>query len=449
MSSQTPATAQTSSLYVGDLHEDIDDQELFQMFFSFGNLFSVRICRDQQTKKSLGYGYVNFSSRADAERAKEALMYSDVKGKQIRISWQERDPTARRANIGNIFIKGLADAVDPKSLHDLVSPFGNIKSLVVRHKDIYAKEGKKRVNYGFVQFETAESAEQAIKLLDGKKIEGIPVSVQHFVRREGRQNPAEKYTNLYIKPIPKEYKQEDLQKLFEKYGKIQNAFVPTKDGESRGFGFCNFFDHESAVLAEKELNGTELQGQKLIVTKQEAKAVREKRMKKIYESKKKDLKSKTKGLNVYVKNLAESINKDKLKSLFSKFGDISSCVVMNDQKTNVSRGFGFCCFNNEQAAQQAINEMNGQLIEGKQLYVALAQSREERKAWIEKQKQFAMNPMGVYQPYQYAGYAPYAQYAQPQYMNKRPYNKHQHQVPVQMQTMAPMAVQMGQEQPQQ
>lgn len=430
--SQTPATSQTSSLYVGDLHESIDDQTLFSMFFNFGNLFSVRICRDQQTKKSLGYGYVNFSNRADAERAKEALNYTEVSGKQIRISWQERDPTARRANIGNVFIKGLADSVDPKSLHDLVSPFGNIKSLVVRHKEISAKDGKKKVNYGFVQFETAESAEQAIKVLDGKKIEGTQVVVQHFIRREGRENSTEKYTNLYIKPLPKEYKTDDLQKLFEKFGEIQNAIVMTNPaGESRCFGFCNFKGHESAVNAEKEMNGFELQGQKLIVVRAEPKNVREKRMKKIYENKKKDLKSKTKGLNLYVKNLAESINKDKLKTLFSKFGEISSCVVMNDQKTNVSRGFGFCCFTSEQAAQQAINDMNGQMVEGKQLYVALAQTKEERKAFIEKQRQFAMNPMGVFQPAFQYGYPQYA-YSQQGYVpQKRPYNKHpQHQAPM-------------------
>lgn len=58
-----PATP--ASLYVGDLHHDVTDGQLFDAFSEFKSLASVRICRDSSTGRSLCYGYVNFISPQD------------------------------------------------------------------------------------------------------------------------------------------------------------------------------------------------------------------------------------------------------------------------------------------------------------------------------------------------------------------------------------------------
>jgi len=89
---------------------------------------------------------------------------------------------------------------------------------------------------------------------------------------------------------------------------------------------------------------------------------------------------------------------DRLNQEFAKFGSISSAKIMRDGNVK-SRGFGFVCFSQPDEATKAVTEMNGRMLDGKPLYVALAQRKEMRRAQLETQYA-ARQKMGVPGPNQ-------------------------------------------------
>lgn len=85
--------------------------------------------------------------------------------------------------------------------------------------------------------------------------------VGNFVRRSDRilPNPDAKYTNLYMKNLDPDVREELLQEKFSKFGKIVSlAISRDENGYSRGFGFVNFDNPDDARRALETMNGSQL-----------------------------------------------------------------------------------------------------------------------------------------------------------------------------------------------
>ncbi|XP_068483225.1 polyadenylate-binding protein 2-like [Phaseolus vulgaris] len=371
-------TLTNMSLFVGDLDQNINEQQLHDLFNDVGQVVSVRICKDYQTKTSLGYGYVNFSSAQHAAKALDVLNFTPLNGKPIRVMYSIRDPSFRNSGIANVYIKNLDKSIDDKCLFDVFSSFGNILSQRVARD----ASGESR-GYGFVQFETEASAKEAIQKLNGMLLNNKQLYVGPFVRKEDRESfhgTDAKFNNVYVSNLSKTLTDADLQIIFGEYGTITSAVV-MKDvvGESKGFGFVNFANADDAAKARDSLDGIFVCGQKWYVGRAMRKSERELDVKGVLNRKPYFPKEDT---NLYIKNLDDSIGDEELKEYFSEFGAITSACVMRDAN-GFSKGSGFVAYTDKEAANRALESMNGRMVAGKPLYVAIAQTKEERKARLQ------------------------------------------------------------------
>ncbi|KAK4477027.1 hypothetical protein RD792_016229 [Penstemon davidsonii] len=371
-----------TSLYAGDLDANVTDSQLYDLFSQIGDVVSVRVCRDLASRRSLGYGYVNYANPQDAERALEELSFTPLNGKPIRIMYSHRDPSVRRSGSGNIYIKNLDKEIDHKALHETFSSFGNILSCKVA-----TDASGQSLGYGFVQYASDESAQNAIEKLNGMLLNGKQVYVGPFLRKQEREMSVEKtkFTNVFVKNLSESTTEEDLKKVFGEYGSITSTVViRNEDGASKCFGFVNFENAEDAARAVESLNGHEFDSKEWYVGRAQKKTEREQELKHRFEQTVKEAVDKSQGSNLYVKNLDDSFDDDKLKELFSPFGSVTSCKVMRDPR-GISIGSGFVAFSSPEEASRALSEMSGKMIVNKPLYVALAQRKEDRKARLQAQ----------------------------------------------------------------
>ena len=226
---------------------------LFDLFNRVGPVASIRVCRDAVTRRSLGYAYVNFHNVQDAERSLDTMNFTDIKGRPCRIMWSQRDPSLRKSGVGNVFVKNLAPTVDNKGLFDTFSVFGNILSCKVAMDENGVSKG-----YGYVHYETAEAAQDAIQKFNGNFIDELEVFVGPFVRRQER-SANDKWTNLYVKQFPTSWDDAKLKELFSNYGAVANVFLAKdENGKSKGFAFVNYSEHEAADASVKELHGKKM-----------------------------------------------------------------------------------------------------------------------------------------------------------------------------------------------
>lgn len=84
------------------------------------------------------------------------------------------------------------------------------------------------------------------------------------------------------------------------------------------------------------------------------------------------------GKKIYVGNLNYSTKEDQLEELFSSYGKVESAVIVSDKFTDRSRGFGFVEMETDEAAAAAIEALNGNELDGRQLKVNEAHEKKRR-----------------------------------------------------------------------
>ncbi|KAL6656956.1 hypothetical protein ACP70R_004736 [Stipagrostis hirtigluma subsp. patula] len=156
--------------------------------------------------------------------------------------------------------------------------------------------------------------------------------------------------SVYVGNVHVQVTEPLLRQVFESVGLVEGCKLIRKEKSS--YGFVDYYERRSAALAIMTLNGKQIFGQPIRVNWAYASAQRE---------------DTTDHFNIFVGDLSPEVTDSALFSFFSRYTSCSDARVMWDQKTGRSRGYGFVSFKDQQDAQNAINDLNGQVLANRQI----------------------------------------------------------------------------------
>ncbi|MCD5396236.1 MAG: RNA-binding protein [Candidatus Pacebacteria bacterium] len=85
---------------------------------------------------------------------------------------------------------------------------------------------------------------------------------------------------------------------------------------------------------------------------------------------------------LYVGNLSYDTSEDTLRNVFSQAGEVKSALIITNKMSGRSKGFGFVEMGTEEEAQKAIEMLNGQEIDGRNIIVDIARPPKPRRRFL-------------------------------------------------------------------
>jgi RNA recognition motif-containing protein len=87
------------NLYVSNLGFHIKDEELRQLFASFGEVSSAKVIMDRETGRSRGFGFVEMPSEESANKAITSLNNKELEGRAMSVTVaREKEPRSASRN---------------------------------------------------------------------------------------------------------------------------------------------------------------------------------------------------------------------------------------------------------------------------------------------------------------------------------------------------------------
>ncbi|KAL6652046.1 hypothetical protein ACP70R_010971 [Stipagrostis hirtigluma subsp. patula] len=185
------------------------------------------------------------------------------------VSAEEIDPD--RVESRSVFVKNLNFKTTDESLKQHFGTklkSGSLKSVKVKK---HVKNGKNvSMGFGFVEFDSVETATSVCKDLQGTVLDGHALILQLcHGRRDGqapKKNDKDKSsTKLLVRNVAFEATEKDLRQLFSPFGQIKSVRLPMKFGSHRGFAFVEYVTKQEAQNALQALANTHLYGRHLVI----------------------------------------------------------------------------------------------------------------------------------------------------------------------------------------
>ncbi|XAR61854.1 hypothetical protein NMG60_11016388 [Bertholletia excelsa] len=274
---QQGSNGENKTIWVGDLHNWMDEDYLHSCFASTGEVASIKVIRNKQTGLSEGYGFVEFSSHAAADKVLQSYAGKAMPNTEqpFRLNWATFSMGDKRSNNGSdlsIFVGDLASDVSDSLLHDtFANKYPSVKAAKVV---IDANTGRSK-GYGFVRFGDENERSQAMTEMNGVYCSSRPMRIgaatprksagyqQQYVSQGGyalngassqvsQSDGDSTNTTIFVGGLDPNVTDEDLRQPFSQYGEIVSVKIPV----GKGCGFVQFANRNNAEEALQKLNGT-------------------------------------------------------------------------------------------------------------------------------------------------------------------------------------------------
>jgi RNA recognition motif-containing protein len=257
-----------ANVFVKNLDPNVTVKDLEHHFSQVGPIICAKVSTNSEGV-SLGYGYVQFEKKEDADTCVKALQGSKLKESELNlIPFMPKDRRGSTIAKRNIYIKNLPVGKSESEIDALVgktfSQFGEIETKVVKKRPDDNKYS------AFVCFKDEEAAQKAVreftenqKTLDGA--EGPLYVTWHQGKTERIRELKRVHTtianetNLFVKNLRPDVTEAEVKTAFQHFGQVTSVAVKewkaTGEQKPAKFGFVAFSNGEDAKKAQLEGSG--------------------------------------------------------------------------------------------------------------------------------------------------------------------------------------------------
>ncbi|XP_064596927.1 polyadenylate-binding protein 1A-like isoform X2 [Liolophura sinensis] len=272
------------------------------------------------------------------------------------------NPAGPSYPMASLYVGDLHPDVTEAMLFEKFSSAGPVLSIRVC-RDMVTRQS---LGYAYVNFQQTADAERALDTMNFDKIKGRPIRIMWSQRDPSLRRSG--VGNIFIKNLDKSIDNKALYDTFSAFGNILSCNIAADENGSKGYGFVHFETDEATRNAIDKVNGMLLNCKKVFVGRSMSK---KERMEVLGDKAKKFT-------NVYVKNFGEELDDAKIFELLEPYGKIISAKVMSAEDGAPGK-CGFVSFEDPEAAERAVEELNGREINGRILFAGRAQKNAERQ----------------------------------------------------------------------
>ncbi|KMZ70541.1 RNA-binding (RRM/RBD/RNP motifs) family protein [Zostera marina] len=271
-STQQPTSSdEIRTLWIGDLPNWVEENYLNTCFAPAGELISVKVIRNKQTMQSEGYGFIEFASRATAERVLLSYNGQPIPNteQKFRLNWATLGAGEKRDDSSDfpIFVGDLAADVTDYLLEET---FKTHYSSVKGAKVVIDRTTGRSKGYGFVKFADATEQSRAMTEMNGMFCSTRPMRIGPAATKKSmgalQQYPAKPYTQsnqtssesdpnnttIFVGGLDSSVTDDVLKRVFSQYGELVHVKIPL----GKRCGFVQFAMRSCAEDALNNLNGT-------------------------------------------------------------------------------------------------------------------------------------------------------------------------------------------------